>query len=176
MPYHHATTQPRSQLVGLQVPGLFKAGRDKALKERAISLLDQWRVLIKEAYRLGPNIPVSQKVRPGFEAIAPGLKEAYRKFFFLVARTPRAARRLANRRMGYTARPVHRSIRTMAPAGASRPATTRDRHASAAIGQHLPAAEARPVLGGLGARMGLEPGHRTWCRCRRARRSVVAME
>ncbi len=66
--------------VGLQVP-VFKSQRDQALMDSALRLLDQgYRILFKEAFNLAPGTPADQKVRPGYEAIAPELKAAYTSY------------------------------------------------------------------------------------------------
>lgn len=68
--------------VGLEVPGLGRVRRDEAVKAAALRLLDEgFRRLLREAYDLNPDIPVAQRVRPGFATLGPEIKAAFRDYF-----------------------------------------------------------------------------------------------
>lgn len=69
-------------MMGLQVPGLFKAQRDQAIKDSALRLLDDgFRKLFREVYNLSRDVPKANRLRAGFEQLGPKLKEAYQRYF-----------------------------------------------------------------------------------------------
>lgn len=66
-------------VVGLQIPGLWAADRDRAIKQRAGLLLEGFRALLRESHDLG--VSAAMKVRPGFETLAEHVRATYRQFF-----------------------------------------------------------------------------------------------
>ncbi len=79
----HHWYESSPQVVGLQVPGLFKKRRDQALLDKANVLLGQWSKLFREVYNLDRRIKKGdpRKIREGMATIAERTKTKYRAYF-----------------------------------------------------------------------------------------------
>lgn len=65
-------------VMGLEIPGLRAAARDKKLKDSALRLLDEgFRPLLRETWNLAPG---KTGPRPGYERVAPEVRNLYRQY------------------------------------------------------------------------------------------------